>query len=111
MFNIRRYMFIAFVLSSVVTTQIYAEPHSHSERSHIHPLPAEGFVHRHGIGALGYPLWRDCSKVSEPFKVTCEATNERLKKQRPAWVDCSKVSDSFKKECEAENILNGRQKP
>ncbi len=104
-------MFIAFVLSSVVTTQIYAEPHSHSERSHIHPLPAEGFHHIHGNGALGYPLWRDCSKVSEPFKVTCQATNKRLNKERPVWVDCSKVSEPYQKKCEAYNVLNGRKKP
>ncbi len=64
MHNIRRCIFIAFVLSSVVTTQTYAEPHSHSGRSHNHPLPTQGIGHQHGNGSIGFPLWEDCSAVA-----------------------------------------------
>ncbi len=43
-------LFLSYAVSAAPSASVH---HNHAERSHSHPLPAQGVAHRHGGGAVG----------------------------------------------------------
>lgn len=93
-----KHIFIATITVVLISPSIYAESifHSHSGRSHQHPLPTQGIAHKHNGGALGVSN----SGVKKPAAKKEKAVNKETPAVINEWVSINEF-------CSAQNKKPG----